>query len=52
MTKAISLLFGVVMLVQVIRPIGVPGLTRRVDAWKIAAAALAVVMLVAVLKEN
>lgn len=52
MTRAMSLFFGLCMLVQIIRPIGVPGLKRRVDAWKIAAVALAIFMLVAALKPS
>lgn len=40
------------MLVQLIRPLGIPGLRRRADAWKIAALALAILSAVAVLKPN
>lgn len=39
MTKAIGLFLLLAMLVQVIRPIGVAGLSRRSDCWKIAVAA-------------
>ncbi|PTW61539.1 hypothetical protein C8N35_102250 [Breoghania corrubedonensis] len=35
MTKAIALFFVLVALIQFIRPIGWPGLTRRKDAWKL-----------------
>lgn len=52
MTKAISLLLALLMLVQIIRPLGLPGLTRRADAWKIAVGGLALIALVAAFKPN
>ena len=36
MTKAVALLFACLMVVQIIRPIGLPGLKQRKDAWKLA----------------
>lgn len=42
MTKVIGLLLVLAMLVQVIRPLGVPGLRRRRDFWKISVIAFAV----------
>ena len=50
MLKLIGLFLSAAMLVQVIRPIGLPGLRRRADAWKIAVIALAVVSFLSVLK--
>ncbi len=50
MTKAISLLVILTMAVQIIKPLGLPGLKTRADAWKLAVGALVVFMLVAVLK--
>ena len=50
MTKAISLILGAAMVVQFIRPLGLPGLKRRADAWKIAVFALVLVAGVAALK--
>ena len=44
MSKFFALLFVGLMLVQVIRPLGLPGLKRRKDAWKLAVAGLAVMM--------
>ena len=38
------------MLVQVIRPLGLPGLKRRSDFWKLAIIAFVAVMLVATLR--
>jgi hypothetical protein len=52
MTKAISLLIGAATLVQLIRPLGLPGLHRRADAWKLALFGLAIVALVAMTKGN
>ncbi len=42
MTKAIGLLLVLAMLVHIIRPLGLPGLRRRADFWKIAVAAIAI----------
>ena len=42
MTRVLSVLVVLAMLVQVVRPIGTYGLRRRSDAWKIAAGALVV----------
>jgi hypothetical protein len=50
MTKIFSLLIVLAMVVQFIKPLGLPGLKRRSDAWKLAVAALAAIMLVAVTK--
>jgi len=40
MTKALSLLIILIMLVQIIRPLGLPGLRHRRDFWKLAVAAM------------
>jgi uncharacterized membrane protein len=37
MTKLIALLLILAMLVHIIRPLGLPGLRKRGDFWKIAA---------------
>jgi len=50
MTKALSLILGLLMLVQIIHPLGLPGLRRRTDAWKIAVLALALIFAVATLR--
>lgn len=50
MTKLVSLLVVLAMAVQIIKPIGLPGLKTRADAWKLAVAAFVVIMLVAVIK--
>ncbi|MDS7595140.1 hypothetical protein [Agrobacterium tumefaciens] len=42
MAKAIGLFLLLAMIVQIIRPIGVPGLRKRGDCWKIAVAAFVI----------
>ena len=42
MTKAIGLLLLLAMLVHIIRPLGLPGLRRRADFWKVAVTALVI----------
>ncbi|MGD9913692.1 MAG: hypothetical protein AB7S80_06385 [Rhizobiaceae bacterium] len=48
MGKALPLLLLAVMALHLFRPLGLPGLRRRGDAWKIAVAAI-VAMMVTVL---
>ena len=50
MTKAISLIIVLATAVQFIKPLGLPGLKKRSDAWKLAVAALVAILLVAVTK--
>ena len=50
MIRLISMLTTLAVVVQVIRPLGLPGLRKRADAWKLAVGALVVFMLVAVTK--
>jgi hypothetical protein len=40
MTKLLSLLIVALMIVQIIKPLGLPGLKRRGDFWKLAILAL------------
>jgi hypothetical protein len=42
MTKTIGLLLILAMVVQIIKPLGFPGLKRRGDFWKIALFAFAI----------
>jgi hypothetical protein len=42
MTKAISILLIFAMLIQIIKPLGLPGLRRRMDFWKLALFAFAI----------
>jgi hypothetical protein len=50
MTKVLSVLLILAMGVQIVRPLGLPGLRRRADFWKIAIFALAVIALTATLR--
>ena len=49
MTKILGLVVVAMMLVHLIKPLGLPGLRRRRDFWKLAVAALAAISLTAVL---
>lgn len=42
MTKTISVLLILAMAVQIIKPLGLPGLRRRGDFWKLAIFAFAI----------
>ncbi|EJB05616.1 hypothetical protein Rleg9DRAFT_4503 [Rhizobium leguminosarum bv. trifolii WSM597] len=42
MTKLIALLLILAMAIQLIKPLGLPGLRRRTDFWKIALIAFAI----------
>jgi len=46
MARAISFLLILAMVVQVIKPIGLPGLKKRGDFWKLAVFAFAVTMVI------
>ena len=45
MTKIIMLFFALVAVIQVIKPLGWPGLKHRRDAWKLAAGGFLVTLL-------
>lgn len=49
MSKAFALFMLALMAVQIIKPLGVPGLTRRGDFWKLALLAMAAISLTAAL---
>ena len=48
MTKALSLVILAIMAIQIIKPLGLPGLRRRRDFWKLALLAIAAIGLAAV----
>ncbi|WP_169749068.1 hypothetical protein [Martelella endophytica] len=52
MSKLIAFLFIVAMGVQIVKPLGLPGLKRRMDFWKIAVAALAATIIVLMLRPS
>lgn len=49
MSKALALVILGLMVVQLIKPLGWPGLRRRKDFWKLAVLALAAITLTAAL---
>mgnify|MGYP007087612858 CR=1 FL=1 len=52
MAKGVALFLALAMIVHIIRPLGLPGLRRRADAWKIAVFAfLAMIVLVGIRPE-
>ena len=50
MTKIVSVILALAMIAHLIRPLGLPGLHRRRDVWKIAVLAFAIIVVVAGLK--
>lgn len=50
MAKAISLFLLAVMIVQIIYPLGLPGLKKRGDFWKVALLAIFVMMLTVLIR--
>jgi len=51
-TKAIAVLLLLAMAVHLIKPLGVPGLRRRADFWKIAIIAFAVWTIALIINET
>lgn len=51
MTKAIAVMLILAMTVQIIKPLGWPGLKRRGDFWKLALFALAIWSAALVMRE-
>jgi hypothetical protein len=45
MSKILGLVILAMMVIQIIKPLGLPGLKQRRDAWKLAMAALAAISL-------
>jgi len=52
MTKIVSFLIVLAMIVQVIRPFGVPGFRKRADAWKLVLVGIALVLVTAVIRPD
>lgn len=52
MSKAITILVACLMAVQIIRPLGLPGLKRRKDAWKLAVLGFALILAAIVLRPS
>lgn len=49
MTKLLSLLILAAMVIHLFKPLGLPGLKRRRDFWKLAVVALAAISITALL---
>jgi hypothetical protein len=47
LTKIVPILAVILMVLHLIRPLGLPGLRKRLDFWKIAIAMIAAVLLAA-----
>lgn len=45
MAKVIALILLLAMLIQIIKPLGIPGFRKRSDFWKVAVVAIAAMML-------
>ncbi len=49
MSKALSLVIVAIMAIQIIKPLGLPGLRQRRDFWKLALVAIGAIGLTALL---
>ena len=47
MSKILSLVILAMMVIQIIKPLGLPGLRRRSDFWKLAVVALGLIVVTA-----
>jgi hypothetical protein len=47
MTKILSIIIIGLMIIQIIKPLGLPGLKRRADFWKLAVIALGLIVITA-----
>jgi hypothetical protein len=52
MTKVLAIVIVLMMAVQLIKPIGLPGLRQRRDFWKLAVFALAAISVTALLNHG
>jgi len=52
LAKTLALILAIAMVVHIIKPLGLPGLKKRKDAWKIAVIALVVMVVVAGIRPN
>lgn len=50
MPKLLSILFLLMMAVHIMKPLGLPGLRRRRDFWKIAVVAIAMMMVTVLIR--
>ncbi len=52
MTKILALVILGMMVIQIIKPLGLPGLRHRRDCWKLAVFALAAISMTALLNHG
>lgn len=52
MSKILALVIIAMMVIQLIKPLGLPGLKERSDFWKLAVAALAAITLTVLLSHG
>jgi len=52
MTKILALVIILMMAVQIIKPLGLPGLRQRRDCWKLAVFAMAAISFTALLNHG
>jgi len=52
MSKILALVIIGLMVIQIIKPLGLPGLKQRRDCWKLAVAALAAISLTVLLSHG
>lgn len=52
MSKALSLVIVALMVIQIIKPLGLPGLRHRRDFWKLAVGAMAAIALTVLLSHG
>lgn len=52
MTKILGLVIICMMVIQIIKPLGLPGLRQRRDCWKLAVAALVAMSLTVLLSHT
>lgn len=50
MSKALTIILLLAMVIQILKPLGLPGLKQRRDFWKIAVFAIAVMMLTVLIR--
>ncbi|MNT81882.1 hypothetical protein D3C72_2215280 [compost metagenome] len=50
MSKALAIILLLAMAIQLMRPIGLPGLKQRRDFWKIAVFAIAMMMITVLIR--
>ncbi len=50
MSKALAIILLLAMVIQLLKPLGLPGLRQRRDFWKIAVFAIAVMMLTVLIR--